>query len=60
MENETRTLTDCEQGSHRWTKLYGRVKNGGTKRMCNKCGAMEVMARDGWELVERTPSAWEK
>lgn len=60
MENESRTPTVCKQDGHRWTKLYGRVKDGGTKQMCNKCGAMEVMTRDGWEPVPRKPSAWER
>ena len=50
MENETRT--DCEQGLHRWSRLYKRL-GGGMKAMCNKCGLIAVAKGDGWEIVEK-------
>lgn len=50
MENETRT--DCEQGLHRWGKLY--VCRSGPKRVCGECGQIAATnAYDEWILVAK-------
>lgn len=52
MENETRTIPDCEQGLHRWGKLY--MCRSGPKRVCVVCGQVAVAdAFDEWILAPR-------
>lgn len=51
MENEPRTSTDCEQGIHRWSRLYACAS--GTKAVCRECGLKAVVHGDEWELVPK-------